>query len=95
MVWMRSRAVAALALALALGIVGKSSSDSPVETKKLTWEHTCGLSDAQLRLNCAEQRNVVQLWGERDSGTDAVEYLLQANFDVDDNVFQYGFKVFK
>ena len=57
--------------------------------------HAASLKGTQLRLNCAEQRNVVQLWGERHSGTDAVEYLLQANFDVDDNVFQYGFKVFK
>jgi len=63
----------------------------------LSWSTACGLSESSLRLNCATQHgnaagNLVQLWGERHSGTDAAEYLLKTNFDPNGTPFRFGFK---
>lgn len=62
----------------------------------MSWSHACGLPNEFLR-ECKRdgaQRNsqrIIQLIGERHSGTNLAETLLKLNFGID-NVFPYMFK---
>lgn len=49
-----------------------------VISRALSWESACGLSTEWFE-RCGRE---VQLWGERNSGTNALQYLVQQNFGI-------------
>jgi hypothetical protein len=60
-----------------------------VTSTALSWESACGLQ-VETFSGCASR---VQLWGERNSGTNALQYLMQLNFGIPStSFFRYGHK---
>jgi len=60
-----------------------------VMSRALSWESACGLSTDWLD-GCSSR---VQLWGERNSGTNALQYLMQENFGIQEaDFFRFGHK---
>lgn len=68
-----------------------------VQEHYLSWEVACGVRDDELAAAC-EAPGVVQLWGERHTGSTMIQYILFKNFLKNMEVkghgqpFPYGFK---
>lgn len=80
----------AIVIVAALGWLGPWSAHAPA-----TWADACGSAAATERLaacNTSGATQRVQLWGERHSGTNALERLIRRNFRVDGSMSGYGFK---
>ena len=60
---------------------------SAVMSMALSWRNACGISELS---GCASR---VQLWGERNSGTNALQYLMHLNFGIPHSeFFTFGHK---
>jgi len=74
---------------LKVSLAGVKLQLAAVTSTALSWESACGLRPETFRV-CASR---VQLWGERNSGTNALQFLMQLNFGTPPNsFFRYGHK---